>query len=114
MKMTVKVASYIYTSDSCEQAYINGCKDLCKSIKDPKISINIEKMDDGKSVKFNVFVSLNANESISNFCKVCKEFHCSFYINEEYNCARCNLKSFMKRMKQQLNTSKSYYRKEIE
>lgn len=117
MKMTIKILSYIYESETYEKAYIDGCKDICKIIKNPKLSFNVEKLEserENKRIKFNIFLSVDSKDSIGEFCKVCKEYHCSFFINEEYNCSRCNLKSFVKRMNQRMNISKGFYRKKIE
>lgn len=46
---------------------------------------------------------------LKEYCKMCKNFHCSFYVNEEYNCSRCNLKNCMKRIKEKVGVSKMYY-----
>lgn len=117
MRINAKIKSFVYYSKTYEDAYLKGCRDLCKAMQDERISINVskEKEENGlKAVRFNIYTNIDVNEPMKNFCKTCKEFHCSFYINEEYNCSRCNLKSFMKRMNQQLNVSKGYYKQIIE
>lgn len=45
-----------------------------------------------------LFVGLNENELRERHCMLCKEFHKSFFINENCNCSWCNTKSYQDRM----------------
>ena len=44
---------------------------------------------------------------------MCKSYHCSFFVNEDYNCSRCNLKSFFDRTKKKADISKKFYEEKI-
>lgn len=112
MNANIKVASITYSGKNSKEAYLNGCKDLAMLLQDEHITINIVKNKD-ETVTFNVFTNLNMNALQKDFCKICKDFHCSFFINEEYNCNRCNLKSYLARLKEKLNVSKGYYKSKL-
>lgn len=115
MKANIKIASYEYSGTSYGEAYLKGCKSLSKILQHEQITMNVEKADEERHmVIFNIYANVDMNESQREFCKICKEFHCSFFINEEYNCARCNLKAYLKRLKEKANVSKGYFKSQIE
>lgn len=114
MNITMKVKSFVFESSDEKEAYLKGCKNLAKYIASKKyknLSFSVERV--GNSCVFNVYTTLNMNPDQKNFCDLCKEMHSSFFINEEYNCKRCNLKAFLEREDKKLRISKSFYRKEI-
>lgn len=116
MVAAIKLRSEVFSGISYEQAYLKGCKSLCKAIQHSQITFNVSKLpDEGneKSVQFDLFVNIDMSAAQKEFCKVCKEFHCSFYINEEYNCARCNLRVYLRKLKGTANVSKGYFNKTI-
>ena len=116
MKLAAKIGSFISTGKNKNNAYLNGCKRLAKytsKVKYENVSFDIEYIGDNQ-FKFTLFTNIDLNKDRADFCKLCKDFHCSFFINEEYNCSRCNLKSFLERETRKADVSKGYYRKMIE
>lgn len=113
MTFSLKVRSFTFTGETEQEAYIQGCKKLAKYMASKKysnLSFKIERVANvPNAFTFTLYTNIDVGEEQRHFCKVCKEIHCSFFINEEYNCARCNLKSFLRRAQQKANISKGFY-----
>lgn len=117
MNVTFKIQSFTFTGQTEQEAYLNGCKKLAKwmaSKKHSNITVKINRIKaELPTFEFVLYTNIDASVEQKEFCKACKEFHCSFYVNEEYNCDRCNLKAYLKRLQQRGNVSKGFYKKEI-
>ena len=115
MYLACKIGSFTVKASNEKEAYLQGCKKAAKYIASKKyklISTKIERVSgEENTFQFILFTNMDLGPELSNFCKLCKEYHCSFYVNEEYNCARCNLKNFLSREEQKARVSKSYYKK---
>lgn len=112
MDFSQKVRSYIFVGVTPREAYITGCKQLAKFIASSKytnLSFKAQRIEGKSAFRFTIYTNLDLALSQKEFCKICKEIHCSFFVNEEYNCSRCNMKSFLKRVKQKSNISKGFY-----
>lgn len=116
MLLTLKVKSFLVKSDNEKEAYIDGCKKYAKYIASSKYK-NLMLKVDRTSVKgefvFTIFTNVELSGDQKNFCKMCKEIHSSFFVNEEYNCNRCNLKTFLLREEQKLRISKQFYKEKM-
>lgn len=116
MNLSMKVKSFTIAADSEKEAYLLGCKSLAKFMASKKyknLSFKIERTNEENVFIFTMFTNIDLGEEQRNFCKLCKEYHCNFFINEEYNCSRCNLKTFLERAMQKSRISKSYYKGEM-
>lgn len=117
MEITMKVKTFEFHANSEKEAYIKGCKKMAKYMASKKyknVQFRIERSEeDENSFRFILFTSLDLGTDQRQYCKICKDFHCSFYINENYNCYRCNLKTFLKREEEKLRVSKGYYKREF-
>lgn len=117
MQLSAKVCEFVFVGKTKQEAYIKGCKAVAKYIASNKyenISNKIVWMKSKEpTVKFILYTNIDANNEIRNFCKICKEIHTSFFINEEYNCARCNLKAYMRHSQQKISISKNFYKSRI-
>lgn len=60
-----------------------------------------------------LFVSLDEKELREKYCNICKEFHRSFFINENFNCNECKAMAYQKRMAEMLKVKKSFYRETL-
>lgn len=69
-----------------------------------------EDHDTPNSVVVVLFVSVNENDLMEKYCTVCKEFHKSFFINENFNCNECRARAYQKRMRETLSPKKGFYR----
>lgn len=116
MNLTAKVKSFVIKAEDEKQAYLKGCKQLARYMASKKyknLSFKIERDEEPNTFIFTLYTNVDLSEEQRKFCSMCKEVHCSFYINEEYNCSRCNLKTFLNRANSKLTISKNYYKKEI-
>ena len=118
MYLTCKICSFQIEAESEKEAYIKGCKRMAKYVASKKYKLISSKIDRipgrANAFEFTLLSNIDLGSDMREFCKMCKEFHCSFYINEDYNCSRCNLKSFMEREQQKARVSKNYYKQEIQ
>lgn len=114
MKLAMKIASKSYTASSRKEAYLKGMKDLAKYIVMDNISVKVEKVPGQEnSLVFTLFTNIDAGHEINNFCKMCREIHTAFFINEDYNCSRCNLRTFTSREEEKLRISKGFYKRKL-
>lgn len=114
MFLSIKVKSYVIQASSAKEAYLKGCKNLANVIaskKYPNLSFKVERPKDNSSTFiFNVYTNVELGPAQKEFCKTCKEFHCQFYINEDWNCSRCNMKAFLKIMEDKAKISRGFYK----
>ncbi len=106
---------FINTQGNLKNAYLKACKWVSKKIISKnidKVVWNVEKVSE-TTITIYLYFMMEINEELKSYCKVCKEFHKSFFINEEYNCNSCKLISFFNKMKTKENVSKGYYKEII-
>lgn len=117
MNLTLKVKSFVIAANSEKDAYIKGCKQLAKYMASKKyknLSFKIERTSGNENTFiFTMFTNLDLGEEQKIFCKTCRDYHCSFFVNEDYNCSRCNLRSFLEKAEQKSRISKSFYKREM-
>lgn len=116
MNLSAKVKSFVIKADSEKEAYLKGCKQLAKYMASKKytnLTFKIERTEIKGEFIFTMFTNIDLREEQRKFCHLCKEYHCSFYVNEEYNCSRCNLKNFLSRARSKTEISKNFYKKEM-
>lgn len=108
-----------FTAVKSKDAYLKACKWVANNVVNKVTDIGetfwkIEKVvDESKKTTFKLelYYTLEVSDEIEKFCKNCKEMHKLFYINEHYNCDRCNMKTFVARIKIKMEI-KEQYRKE--
>ena len=117
MLWTSKIKSFVVTGDDNKDAYLKGCKQYATYIASSKyqhLSLDVKQTGEKGKLIFTIYASVNVSEEQSAFCKVCKNTHKLFYVNDSYNCSCCTLKSFLSRVEQKTRTQKSFYKKHIE
>lgn len=60
-----------------------------------------------------LFAALDEDELFERNCAICKEFHKSFFINENFNCNECKAMAFKERLNKTLQSKKAFYRQEL-
>lgn len=98
--------------------YLKACKWIAKhlindkNLKDThwKITKNYNEKNEVFEYKLELFSYLEESETIDSFCARCKEFHKLFYINQQYNCDRCNMLARNKDMEDKLIVKEHYYK----
>ena len=118
MFLTAKIFSFKVTGETKKEAYLNGCKKAAKFVASKKFSNVSEKIElvpnEENTFLFTIFTNIDLNPEKNEFCKVCKEFHSTFYINQDYNCSACKMKAFLGRAEEKAKVSKNYYRSKIQ
>jgi len=63
--------------------------------------------------KLTLFCMLDETERKNKFCNICKTYHKSFFINQDYNCSKCNMISYVARLEEGLSIKKSYRKERL-
>ena len=102
-----------FKSESSKDAYLKACKFVASNIvnKESKVEVenvtwDITKVDDNKNnlptFCLTLYYKFDDSEFMKKTCEACKEFHKSFFINENFNCSRCNKVGYEKNIEQKL------------
>ena len=120
MQTIEKYFEMIFKAETAKQAYLKACKWLATNIisKDELSETTwktkkIEETATHASFKLELYCMLDDQEIAERFCTTCHDMHKSFFINEEYNCSRCNMITFRKRLKESLDVKKTYRKQKI-
>ena len=101
--------------DDLKAAYLKACKWVSTNVisaKHKNVVWKIEKYSDSV-IRLKLYCELDTDAEFNSYCKMCKEFHTSFFLNDQYNCDACKLKSFLIRMSEKSKISKEYFRERI-
>lgn len=95
------VASNIIADSELQNSVINFEKSYSKETQLPVIIVHLS-------------VSLTEKEHRDRHCRVCKEIHSSFFMNEETNCAWCKAMAYQRRLDEFIKEKKSYYKERLD
>jgi hypothetical protein len=118
MKTAVKFYEQLFEHEDSKKAYLMACKWLAKNViskvevSDSQYKITKENGTSLPTFKLELFAMLDDKEERKSFCERCREFHKLFYINQQFNCNKCNMMAFQENMKSKLMVKKAY-RKDI-
>lgn len=108
-----------FSANEPKVAYIRLCSWLLRNVvlkrdKVGSVSFEIEmlKNEEQPTYELSLYVSLEEKEVNEQHCKVCRETHRLFYVNETYNCDSCREEAYRKRMRERIGI-KAAYIKEI-
>lgn len=108
-----------FSAETMKAAYMNACKWYATNVlsKDElhNVQIEFEKNAKGEfpTVVIHLFAILSEDELRERYCKLCRESHSLFYMNQNYNCNRCEAKAYQKRTDEMLKIKLEYYRQLI-
>lgn len=70
----------------------------------------VEKLENEEQPTFelSLFVTLDEKEVMDRHCKICKETHKLFYVNENYNCDACKIKVYRQRLEERIAVKAGY------
>lgn len=114
MLHSIKFYEQTFKAQERKNAYLKACKWLASNvlskaeIGDILFNIEEDKESSSPAFKLELYCSIDEKDSVNDFCNTCKKFHKSFFINESYNCDRCNMKTFEARMKEKLIVKQAY------
>lgn len=111
-----------FVANNSKDAYLKACKFVAKNIinKESKVEVDkvtwsIERVDKDKddlpTFQLKLYYRFDDKEFMKKTCEACKEFHKSFFINENFNCDKCNKVGYEKNVNQKLNIGSEYLRK---
>lgn len=87
---------------------------ICKDeLKDVSYTVDVDTEQQSPTIAVTLFAHLEVSEVQDRHCKICKEFHKSFFVNENCNCNACNLVAFEKRMEDTLRSKKLFYKENL-
>ena len=108
-----------FKAEDAKRAYLKASKFVASNIisKGSKVEVSkvvwdVQRVDDGDlpTFRLTLYYKFDDTEFMKRTCDACKEFHKSFYINENFNCDRCNKVGYEKNIQQTLLTAASYFR----
>lgn len=114
MKVAVKFHEQEFKSSESKKAYLKACKWLAKHVVS-KSEIGetfwkVIKVEGTKTPTFIVelWAAIDDDDIEKSFCKSCKEFHSLFYLNQQFNCSKCNMKAYVKKIESKLMIKSGY------
>ena len=124
MKYIQKFYERNFIADDSKSAYLKACKFVASNIisegskvEAEKVTWKVEKTESVNGLptfKLTLFYTFDDVEFMEQTCKACKEFHKSFFINENFNCDRCNKVGYAKNIQNKLLIGSEYYKKKLD
>lgn len=115
-----------FKAQDSKEAYLKGCKFIAKNIiskgskvEASKVVWDVTRIDEDNDESLPTFLltlyyKFDDTKFMEQTCNSCKEFHKSFFINENYNCNRCNKVGYEKNINQKLMVGAEYLRKTLD
>lgn len=114
MFSTIKFFEKEFVAEESKKAYLRACRWLAKNVLS-KVEVgetlyNIKKVNGANypTFKLELYAAIDSSEFDTTFCGRCQEFHKSFFINQNYNCDKCNMKAHVKQIEQKLEIKRSF------
>lgn len=118
MKVAVKFYEQQFSDKASKKAYLNACKwiavNVINKVEVGETTYTITKINaDLPTFKLELYGLLDSNNIDSQFCEACKQFHRSFFVNQEYNCNVCKMKAYLDTIKQKVSIKRSYRKERL-
>lgn len=117
IKYSEEFYSKSFTAKSMKEAYMKAVKwystNVLSKVEFKNVHVQFIKEDEDKfpTITIHLFAVLDNQEDVKEeHCKICKEMHHSFFINEDTHCSRCSALGFQNRMERKINIKKCYYK----
>lgn len=120
MKIADKFFMKEFKADTNKDAYLKACKWAGKyiigKVEIGETFLRYEKVEDASlpTIRLELYCVLEEGELRKNFCNRCEEFHKAFYINQFYNCDRCNVRTYLEDNERKLKIKKNYRKERLE
>lgn len=111
-----------FVNKDAKKAYLKACEWVAKNVLSKTSKVEVSKVtwrisrvssESLPTFKLELFVTYDESEVSDRMCSVCKELHASFFINEDFNCSRCNKEAYRKKIKSKLDIGSSYFKEQI-
>ena len=113
-----------FKAESSKAAYLKACRFVASNVisKGSKVEVskvtwNVVKVEaEGNlpTFRLTLYYKFDDTEFMKQSCEACKQFHKSFFINENFNCNRCNKVGYEKNIEQKLTIGTEYFKKQID
>lgn len=108
-----------FKDEDPKQAYLKATKFVAKNIMSKGSKVEVSKVTwdvtrvegDLPTFRLTLYYKFDDTAFMEQTCNACKQFHKSFFINEDFNCSRCNKVGYEKNVKQKLLIGTEYIRK---
>lgn len=110
---TELIGKKVFKAKNLKQAYMKAIKwystNIISKEKLNNVMAEYEKDERENKIIINLYIKLDESEIKDRHCKICKETHKAYYINEQFNCTSCSMLAYRKRMQIAAKTKKCYY-----
>lgn len=117
LKYEQEFAKKVFEGPTHKQAYKKAIKWLAQyvigedELKDTEVQfIKGYTRSQLPTITVRLSVGLSEEELRERHCKICKEFHGLFFINQDVNCAWCNTKGYQNRADEMIKGKVSHYK----
>ena len=108
-----------FKDEDPKKAYLKASKFVASNIisKGSKVEVSKVTWDvvrverDLPTFRLTLYYKFDDTDFMKQTCDACKQFHKSFFINENFNCDRCNKVGYEKNIEQKLLIGTDYFRK---
>lgn len=104
-----------FSAETMKKAYMDACKWYSTNVisKDELHSVQIEfekiNSKDLPTIVIHLYAVLSEDELRERLCKICRESHSVFYMNNYVDCSRCEAKAYQARTDDMLRVKLEYY-----
>lgn len=109
-----------FTGETSKDAYLKACKWVANNLESKegfkKLVYKIQKVKKNSSdnvFELCVFLLIDEKEIRERHCKICKEFHVTFFKNDFLSCNECKLNAFYERRGEVVGRMKSLVREKL-
>ncbi len=103
-----------FTGPTMKSAYMKAVKWIATNVISKEefrdVCVSFEKSKKSPSITVHLYVVLNETETEENHCRICRESHSSFFMNDVVSCSSCKTKAYQRRLNDSLKGKKSYYK----
>lgn len=106
-----------FIAETMKNAYMKACKWYATNVLSKaelhNVQVEFEKGHNEQqfpTVTIHLFAVLDEETLREQHCKICRECHTLFYVNQNMNCNRCDTKAYQKRTDDKLRVKSEYYR----
>lgn len=113
-----------FKAKDSKDAYLKACKFVAGNVvsKSSKVEVTkvtwdvvrVENGSDLPTFRLTLYYKFDDTQFMQQSCDACKQFHKSFFINENYNCSRCNKIGYENNIKQKLIIGSEHLRKMLD
>ena len=125
MKYIHEFYKQTFKAEDSKNAYMKACKFVANNIISDKSKVEASKVtwavqrikvEDGglPTFQLTLYYTFDDTEFMKQTCDACKQFHKSFFINENFNCNRCNKVGYEQNVTQKLMIGSEYFKKMLD